>query len=92
MLRRSRRTREIGRGGPAEAAAFGERGTRAVVSITPSKLAAVLDTARQCKVAAHQIGQVTRGDVFRIEHKGRAVIDSSVETLRDAWAIRSNAR
>jgi len=72
--------------GPAEAAAFGERGTRAVVSITPSKLAAVLDTARQYKVAAHQIGQVTRGDVFRIEHKGRAVIDSSVETLRDAWA------
>jgi len=71
---------------PAEAAAFGERGTRAVVSITPSKLAAVLDTARQYKVAAHQIGQVTRGDVFRIEHKGRAVIDSSVETLRDAWA------
>jgi phosphoribosylformylglycinamidine synthase II len=72
--------------GPAEAAAFGERGARAVVSVTPSKLAAVLDTARQYKVAAQQIGQVTRGDVFRIEHKGRAVIDSSVETLRDAWA------
>jgi phosphoribosylformylglycinamidine synthase len=72
--------------GPAEAAAFGERGARAVVSVTPSKLAAVLDTARQYKVAAHQIGQVTRGDAFRIEHKGRAVIDCSVETLRDAWA------
>ena len=72
--------------GPAEAAAFGERGARAVVSVTPSKLAAVLDTARQYKVAAHQIGQVTRGDAFRIQHKGRAVIDSSVETLRDAWA------
>jgi phosphoribosylformylglycinamidine synthase subunit PurL len=72
--------------GPAEAAAFGERGARAVVSVTPSKLAAVLDTARQYKVAAHQIGQVTRGDAFRIEYKGRAVIDSSLETLRDAWA------
>src|ERR1700694_5591474 len=72
--------------GPAEAAAFGERGARAVVSVTPSKLAAVLDTARQYKVAAHQIGPVTRGDAFRIQHKGRAVIDSSVETLRDAWA------
>jgi len=71
---------------PAEAAAFNERGARAVVSVTPSKLAAVLDTARQYKVAAHQIGQVTRGDAFRIQYKGRAVIDSSVETLRDAWA------
>jgi phosphoribosylformylglycinamidine synthase len=71
---------------PAEAAAFNERGARAVVSVTPSKLAAVLDTARQYKVAAHQIGQVTRGDAFRIQYKGRAVIDSSVETLRHAWA------
>jgi phosphoribosylformylglycinamidine synthase II len=72
--------------GPAEAAAFGERGARAVVSVTPSKLAAVLDTARQYKVAAHQIGQVTRGDAFRIQYKGREVIDSSVDALRDAWA------
>src|SRR5229473_1629569 len=71
---------------PVEVALFNERGARAVVSVTPSKLAAVLDTARQYKVAAHQIGQVTRGDAFRIEYKGRAVIDSSVETLRDAWA------
>jgi phosphoribosylformylglycinamidine synthase len=72
--------------GPAEAAAFGERGARAVVSVTPSKLAAVLDTARQYKVAAHQIGQVTRGDAFRIEYKGRAVIDASVAKLYDSWA------
>jgi phosphoribosylformylglycinamidine synthase subunit PurL len=71
---------------PSEFALFNERGARAVVSVTPSKLAAVLDTARQYKVAAHQIGQVTRGDAFRIEYKGRAVIDSSFETLRDAWA------
>jgi phosphoribosylformylglycinamidine synthase len=70
----------------AEAAAFSERGARAVVSVTPSKLAAVLDTAREYKVAAHQIGKVTRGDAFRIQYKGREVIDSSVETLRDAWA------
>jgi len=37
-------------------------------------------------VAAHQIGQVTRDGSFRIEHKGHAVIDSSVESLRDVWA------
>src|SRR6266849_2934602 len=71
---------------PAEAAAFNERGARAVVSVTPSKLAAVLDTARQYKVVAREIGQVTRGDAFRIQHKGREVINSSVETLRGAWA------
>jgi phosphoribosylformylglycinamidine synthase len=71
---------------PAEAVVFGERGARVVVSVTPSKLAAVLDTARQYKVGAHQIGRVTRGDAFRIEYRGRAVIDSPVETLRDAWA------
>jgi phosphoribosylformylglycinamidine synthase len=72
--------------GPAEVAAFGERGARAVVSVKPSSLARVLDTARQSKVAAHQLGQVTRDGSFRIEHKGRAVIDSSVESLHDAWA------
>src|SRR5213079_964243 len=71
---------------PAEAAAFNERGARAVVSVTPSKLAAVLDTARQYKVAAREIGQVTRGDAFRIQHKGREVINSSFEILRGAWA------
>jgi phosphoribosylformylglycinamidine synthase len=71
---------------PAEAAVFGERGARAIVSVTPSKLAAVLNTARQYKVAVRQLGQVTRDGAFRIEHKGRAVIDSSVETLHDAWA------
>ena len=69
-----------------EAAAFGERGARAIVSVTPSKLAHVLNTARQYNVAAQELGQVTRDGSFRIEHKGRAVIDSSVETLRDAWA------
>ncbi len=71
---------------PAEHALFGERGARAVVSVTPSKLAAVLNTARQYNVAARELGQVTREGSFRIEHKGRVVIDSSVETLRDAWA------
>jgi len=72
--------------GPAEAAVFNERGARAVVSVAPSKLAAVLNTARQYNVAAHQIGQVIRGDAFRIQYKGNAVIDSSVEALCDAWA------
>ena len=72
--------------GAAEHALFNERGARAVVSVSPTKLAAVLAIARQYNVAACEIGQVTSGDAFRIELKGRAVIDSPVETLRDAWA------
>jgi phosphoribosylformylglycinamidine synthase II len=71
---------------PSESALFNERGARVIVSVTPSKLAAVLDTARQYNVAARELGQVTRDGSFRIEHKGRAVIDSSVESLYDAWA------
>jgi len=72
-------------GDPAESALFNERGARAVVSVTPSKLAAVLNTARQYKVAVRELGQVTHSDAFRIEHKGRTVIDSPIEILRDAW-------
>jgi len=71
---------------PSEFALFNESGARAITSVTPSKLAAVLNTARQYNVAARELGQVTRDGSFRIEHKGRAVIDSSIETLRDAWA------
>jgi phosphoribosylformylglycinamidine synthase II len=71
---------------PAESVLFGENGARAIVSVTPSKLAAVLNTARQYSVASRELGQVTRDGAFRIELKGRAVIDSSVETLYDAWA------
>jgi phosphoribosylformylglycinamidine synthase len=71
---------------PAESALFSERGARAIVSLAPENLAAVLAIARQYNVAAREIGKVIRGDVFRIEYQGHAVIDSSVEPLRDAWA------
>jgi len=71
---------------PAEHALFNERGARCVLSVAPAKLAAVLAIARQYDVAARELGQVTRDGSFRIEHKGRAVIDSPVEALRDAWA------
>jgi phosphoribosylformylglycinamidine synthase subunit PurL len=70
----------------AEAALFSERGARAVVSVTPPKLAAVLATARQYGVGARELGKVIRGGAFCIQYKGNAVIDSSVETLRDTWA------
>jgi phosphoribosylformylglycinamidine synthase len=77
---------DLGNDAPAEHALFNERGARAIVSVAPTKLAAVLAIARQYNVAAQEIGMVTRGDAFRIEYKGRVVIESLVESLRDAWA------
>src|SRR6267378_4403987 len=70
----------------AEYALFGESGARAVVTVGPTSLAAVLETARQYAVTAHQIGQVIGSDAFRIEYKGSAVIDTSVAKLYDVWA------
>jgi phosphoribosylformylglycinamidine synthase subunit PurL len=69
-----------------EHALFGERGARAVVSVAPAQLAAVLKTARQYGVAASEIGKVTRDNVLRIEYKGRAVLNDSIDALRDVWA------
>jgi phosphoribosylformylglycinamidine synthase subunit PurL len=71
---------------PAEYALFGESGARAIVSAAPTSLAHLLETARQYRVAAHPIGQVIRGDAFRIEYKGSVVIESSVAKLHDVWA------
>jgi phosphoribosylformylglycinamidine synthase len=70
----------------AEFALFHERGARAVVSVNSTNLARLLDIARQYHVAAREIGQVTRNNVFRIQYKERAVIDSPVDSLRDTWA------
>ena len=71
---------------PAESILFGERGARAVVSVSPAKLARVLEIARQYHVVARELAKVIREGSFRIQYKGSAVIDSPIETLRDAWA------
>jgi phosphoribosylformylglycinamidine synthase len=71
---------------PDEAALFGERGARAVVSLAPTSLARVLESARQYNVGAQEIGQVTGAAEFRIELNGHLVVESSIEALRDAWA------
>jgi phosphoribosylformylglycinamidine synthase len=73
-------------GTPAEYALFGERGARAVVSVGPEKVAAVLAITRQCGVAARAIGHVTQNADLRIQYEGSTVVDSPVETLRDVWA------
>lgn len=69
----------------AEAALFGERGARAVVSVAPERLARVAEMARKCGVAARQIGKVSR-DSLRIQRNGRTVIAARVSSLRETWA------
>ena len=69
---------------PDEAALFGERGARAVVSVTPENLAAVRRIAAQYEVAVVEVGRVTRGE-FRIELNGQAVVSAEVPSLADVW-------
>jgi phosphoribosylformylglycinamidine synthase subunit PurL len=71
---------------PAEVALFGESGARAIVSVAPVKLAAVLAVARQYNVATCEIGKVTRDIALRIEHNGQVVLSSPVRWLQDTWA------
>jgi phosphoribosylformylglycinamidine synthase II len=71
---------------PAESALFGERGARAVISVSPALLDAVLQMARNYGVSAVQIGKVTVDGIFSIERNRSAIIEESVETLRDIWA------
>jgi len=73
-------------GAPTEFSLFGERGARCVVSASPAKVGAVLETARQYQVAAREIGRVTADGALRIEAKGRTVVESSLDSLYDAWA------
>jgi phosphoribosylformylglycinamidine synthase len=70
----------------AEFALFGEHGARCVISVSSARLAALQATARQYGVVATDIGQVTAQPSLRIEYKGCAIIDSPIESLRDAWA------
>jgi phosphoribosylformylglycinamidine synthase II len=71
---------------PAEATLFGERGARAVVSVSPGSIARLRDIARQYNVQALEVGRVTCGSEFCIEFDGRIVVKSSIDALRRAWA------
>jgi phosphoribosylformylglycinamidine synthase subunit PurL len=70
---------------PAEHTLFNERGARCVLSVSPTKLAAVLATARQYGVGAREIGKVKLNNALRIEYKGSAVVDSRIDALRGIW-------
>ncbi len=69
---------------PDEAALFGERGARVIVSVTSSNLARVRSLAAQYEVAALELGRVARGD-FRIELNDRVIVSADVPSLADAW-------
>jgi len=69
---------------PDEAALFGERGARAIVSVTPENVAAARGIAAQYELAVVEVGRVSRGE-FRIELNGRTVVSAEVPTLADAW-------
>jgi phosphoribosylformylglycinamidine synthase II len=71
---------------PAESFLFGERGARAVISIAPRKLDGILYLARQHGVSATEIGHVTSDGIFSIQYNGSAIIEESVEALRDIWS------
>jgi phosphoribosylformylglycinamidine synthase subunit PurL len=68
-----------------EAALFGERGARAVVSVASASLARVNEIAAQYKVRAQRIGTVTRGE-FRIQYQGAGVIQGSIDSFRRVWS------
>ena len=70
---------------PAESILFGERGARAVISISPSELAGLLHLAREHGVAATEIGHVTGDGIFSIQYNGSVIIEESVAALRDIW-------
>jgi phosphoribosylformylglycinamidine synthase subunit PurL len=71
---------------PAESAVFGERGARAIISVSPASLDAVLQMAQKHGVSAIHVGKVIANGIFSIELNGSAIIEESVETLRDIWA------
>ena len=71
----------------AEAALFGERGARVVVSLATSSLASVRAVAAQYNVNVQPIGTVSRGD-FRIQHGGTPAIHGDIDSFREVWASR----
>jgi len=69
---------------PLEAALFGERGARAVVSISAEKLARFREMAAKFELGILDIGRVTRGD-FQIKINGSDAIAAPCSKLRESW-------
>ncbi len=67
------------------AALFGESASRALVSVTPANLAAVLAIAAELGVPAEEIGR-TGGDRLTVAVAGTPAIDCSVVEAEQIWA------
>jgi len=63
---------------------FGERGARAVVSISAEKLARFREMAAKFELGILDIGRVTRGD-FQIKINGSDAIAAPCSKLRESW-------
>ena len=73
---------------PAEAALFGERGARAIVSVKPQQVRMAFSRLQDNMESRRtQIGHVTNDGIFSIQYNGSAMIEeSSCEALRETWA------
>jgi phosphoribosylformylglycinamidine (FGAM) synthase-like enzyme len=71
---------------PPEAALFGERGARVVISCAQGSLARIRDIARQYKVGITELGRVMRDGDFSIALNGKTAINAPCDKLRAAWA------
>jgi phosphoribosylformylglycinamidine synthase len=67
------------------AALFGESASRAIVSVTPANLAAVLALAAELGVPAQEIGR-TGGDRLTMTVAGAAAIDCAVAEAEQIWS------
>ena len=64
---------------------FGESASRVVVSVTPARMAELLELAAASRVPAAQIGRVG-GDRVRISIEGRSVVDESLSDIERIWS------
>jgi phosphoribosylformylglycinamidine synthase subunit PurL len=71
-------------GQPIEAALFGERGARAIVTASPDFLARIDAIAAQWDVKALRAGTVVRGE-FRIKCKGTLAVKGDISSFKKAW-------
>ncbi len=69
---------------PAEAALFGERGARAVVTVDAARLARLSAVAAQYGVKAQALGRVAREE-FRIAYNDRDIVRAPVARIEDLW-------
>ncbi|MGA9884113.1 MAG: phosphoribosylformylglycinamidine synthase subunit PurL [Candidatus Acidiferrales bacterium] len=68
-----------------EFALFGERGARAIVSLSAASLARTMAIAAKYSLNVQHIGTVTRGE-FRIQYNGTTAIRGEVSSLRKLWS------